>query len=112
MSEVDPKITVHQDGPFCYRAQMEYTADTLDEMAHRAAKRIEGELAQQILARLGYVKVVRCRECRFASAGEAVMSGNWKIGSCHNPRFRGAIHAANIAANDHCAWGERKEDNQ
>ena len=112
MSGVDPEITLHQDGPFCYRAQMEYTSDALDEMARRAAERIEDELVQQILARLGYVKPVRCRECKFASAGEAVMSGNWKIGGCHNPRFRGAIHAANVTADGYCAWGECREETE
>lgn len=112
MSGVDHEITLHQDGPFCYRATMNYTSDTLDEMAHRVAERIENELTQQIIERLGYVKVVRCMECRFALAGEAVMSGNWKIGSCHNPRFRGAIHAANVTADGYCAWGERKEEQE
>lgn len=63
MSGVDPEITLHQDGPFCYRATMNYTSDTLDEMAHRVAERIENELTQQIIERLGYVKPVRCRDC-------------------------------------------------
>lgn len=55
-------------------------------------------------------ELVRCGNCRYASAGEAVIGGNWKLGSCHNPRFRGSIHAANVRADDFCKWGERKAD--
>lgn len=54
------------------------------------------------------VEVVRCRDCRYASAGEAVIGGNWQHGNCHNPRFRGSLHRANARADDFCAWGERR----
>lgn len=57
-------------------------------------------------------EIVRCRDCEFASAGEAVISGDWKIGSCCNSRFRGSIHHANVTANGFCAWGERRNDGQ
>lgn len=102
MSGVDPKITLHQDGPFCYRAQMEYTADTLDEMAHRAAERIEDELVQQILARLGYVKPVRCIECRRASIGSARPDLGDPV-LCHRSDWY-------VRPDGYCAWGVRKED--
>jgi hypothetical protein len=52
-------------------------------------------------------EIVRCRYCRYASAGEAVISGNWQHGNCGNPRFRGSLHAANVRADYYCAWGER-----
>lgn len=52
-------------------------------------------------------EIVRCRDCKYSSAGEAVISGNWKLGSCHNPRFRGSIQAANVTADGFCAWSER-----
>ena len=55
-------------------------------------------------------EIVRCRDCRYASAGEAVLSGNWQHGNCHNPRFRGSLHGANARADGFCAWGVRKED--
>ena len=55
-------------------------------------------------------EIVRCRDCRYASAGEAVISGNWQMGNCHNPRFRMSLHAANVRADGFCAWGERGED--
>lgn len=100
MSGVDPEITLHQDGPFCYRVTMNYTSDTLDEMAHRVAKRIEDELTQQILARLGYVKVVRCREC-----------------CCYHQTHEDGTgicvrHGHGTAPDAYCAWGERKEEHE
>lgn len=54
-------------------------------------------------------EIVRCRDCRYASAGEAVISGNWKLGNCLNPRFRGSIHSANVTADGFCAWEERRD---
>ena len=54
-------------------------------------------------------EIVRCRDCRYASAGEAVISGNWQMGNCHNPRFRMSLHAANVRADGFCAWGKRRE---
>ena len=58
--------------------------------------------------RLSDEEVVRCRDCRHAGAGEAVISGNWQHGNCGNPRFRGSLHRANVRADGFCAWGERK----
>ena len=54
-------------------------------------------------------EIVRCRDCKHASAGEAVISGNWQHGNCRNPRYRGSLHVANARADGFCAWGERKE---
>lgn len=54
-------------------------------------------------------EIVRCGDCRYASAGEAVISGNWQHGNCHNPRFRGSLHGANARADGFCAWGERRD---
>ena len=57
-----------------------------------------------------HVVLIQCRDCRFGSAGEAVISGNWQHGNCGNPRFRGSgIHRANARAKGFCAWGEPKE---
>ena len=53
-------------------------------------------------------EIVRCRDCKYASAGEAVISGNWQHGNCLNPRFRGSIHGANVTADGFCAWACKK----
>ena len=104
MSGVDPEITLNQDGPLCYSAQMEYTADALDEMARRAAERIEDELVQQILARLGYVKVVRCRECRRVTIDQ----GDHDY---REPLWCG-LFRMDVSLDGYCAWGERKEEHE
>lgn len=59
--------------------------------------------------RLTDEEIVRCRDCRYASAGEAVISGNWQYGNCHNPRFRWSVHCANARADGFCAWGVRRD---
>ena len=53
-------------------------------------------------------EIVRCKNCKHASAGEAVISGNWQHGNCHNPRYRGSLHVANVRADGFCSWGERE----
>lgn len=55
-------------------------------------------------------EIVRCGDCKHASAGEAVISGNWQHGNCHNPRYRGSLHAANVRADGFCSWGKRRSE--
>ena len=107
MSGVDPEITLHQDGPFCYRAQMEYTNDALDAMAQRAAERIEDELVQQLLARLGYVKVVRCGECKYYADHEWVLVTD-VCDVCHFWHGK----PTKVAPDGYCAWGECREEHK
>ena len=110
MSEVDPKITVHQDGPFCYRAQMEYTNDTLDTMAQRAAERIEDELVQQILARLGYVKPVRCKDCKSMHSVRSWAGTDEDECWLHASPETVALGKVPTDPDGYCAWGVRRED--
>lgn len=110
MSGVDPEITLHQDGPFCYRAQMEYTADVLDAMARRAAERIEDKLVQQTLARLGYVKVVRCRECKSMHSVRSWSGTDEDECWLHASPETGALGKVPTDPDGYCAWGVRKED--
>lgn len=104
MSGVDPEITLHQDGPFCYRAQMEYTNDALDAMAQRAAERIEDELVQQLLARLGYVKVVRCGECKYDAINHTDHD--------YRETLYCGFHRMDVSPERYCAWGKRKEEHE
>lgn len=98
MSDTEPQFTLKQNGVFT-RVEVEYTNDALDAMAQRAAERIEGELVQQILARLGYVKVVRCRDCRYSMS-------YWESDYCDY-----FSHVTNDP-DGFCAWGERKEETE
>lgn len=102
MSNTKPQFTLEQDGVFT-RVTMEYTPDALDAMAQRAAERIEDELAQQLLARLGYVKPVRCRDCgRFSvdQSDHEYRSGWWCSRWCTDM----------VEPDGFCAWGKRRED--
>lgn len=103
MSDTRPQFTLEQDGVFT-RVSMGYTNDTLDAMAQRAAERIEDELVQQILARLGYVKVVRCRECRRATIDQTEHE--------YREPLRCRRFNTDVKPDAFCAWGERKEDNE
>ena len=103
MSDTRPKLTLNQNGVLT-RMEVEYTTDTLDEMAHRVAERIENELTQQILARLGYVKVVRCRECRRVTIDQ----GDHDY---REPLWCG-LFRMDVSLDGYCAWGERKEEHE
>ena len=53
--------------------------------------------------------IVRCVDCKFAGAGEAVISGEWRLGNCGNPRFKGSRHVVNVTHAGFCAWAERRD---
>lgn len=103
MSDTRPKLTLKQDGMFT-RVEVEYTADTLDAMAQRAAERIEDELVQQILARLGYVKVVRCRDCKRVTIDQGDHG-------YREPLWCG-LFRTDVSLDGYCAWGVRKEETE
>ena len=106
MIGVEPSIELEQGDDFV-RATMEYGPDALDEMARRAAERIEDELVQQILARLGYVKPVRCRDCEHYSDHEWVLITD-VCDVCHFWHGK----PTKVAPDGYCAWGVRREEHE
>lgn len=114
MSNTEPQFTLKQDGVFT-RVNMGYTNDALDAMARRAAERIEDELAQQLLARLGYVKPVRCRDCKHSHITMDGKHCKWcDLLATHDPDGygdppNGYDPEPYFDADFFCAWGERKE---
>ena len=110
MSGIDP-ITVYHFDPekIEVRAESVYPDSVLDEMA----RRVGAKLDEEILARLGYVKPVRCRDCKLF---------NDYHGKCHRPAFiidahgnlyfqgEGLMSATDAEPDGYCAWGCRKED--
>lgn len=54
-------------------------------------------------------EVVRCRDCRYGRAGEALMGGEWKFGDCTNPRFSGGKHTLDVRSDGFCSWAERRD---
>lgn len=64
MSDIEP-ITVYHFEPdkFEVRTEQVYPDSVLNEMARRVGDKLD----EEILARLGYVKPVRCRDCRLCA---------------------------------------------
>lgn len=77
-----------------YRISMDYTAAAIDEIARRVNEQLDNEIMQ----RLGLVKPVRCRDCRFHCIGECTRI---------DEGFKDYWFA--IEPDGFCAWGERKE---
>ena len=102
MSDIEPQITLSQDGPCIYRVEMEYTNDALVAMAQRAAERIGREIDDAVLARLGYVRPVRCRDCERSTIDQTEHEYREPLW-CH--RFN-----TDVKPDGYCAWGRRKED--
>lgn len=94
MSDIEP-ITVYHFEPdkFEVRTELVYPDSVLNEMARRVGDKLDKE----ILARLGYVKPVRCRDCkRFARE----VWGTSTVNVC-----RLHVHAVPSEPDGFCAWG-------
>ncbi len=93
MSEIDPITVYHFDSDkFDVRAELVYPDSVLNEMARRVGDKLD----EEILARLGYVKPVRCKECKYCMS-------YWESDYCDY-----FSHVTNDP-DGFCAWGERKE---
>jgi len=102
MSEIEP-VTVYSqewsdDGNFSIRAESYYPDEVLDEMA----RRVGNELDEEIIRRLGYVKPVRCRDCRWAR--EATPQGQWHLECRLRPLARHYTDDGGF-----CHMGERRD---
>ena len=92
MSNIEPNMQLELGDGFV-RATMEYGPDALNEMARRVGDKLD----EQLLARLGYVKPVRCRDCESAADHCEGMDIYW----CeYLSRY--------VGAGMFCAWGVRK----
>jgi hypothetical protein len=81
-----------EDGNYSIRAESYYPDEVLDEMA----RRVGNELDEEIIRRLGYVKPVRCRDCKRYEWREHL--------------GRSYCHGEYPTEPDgFCAWGERRE---
>lgn len=100
MSNIEPNMRLELGDGFA-RATMEYGPDALDEMARRYAQKVDDEVTQQILARLGYVKPVRCRDCEHFTVDNSdhdCRSGWW----CKR------WNTDMVKPDGFCAWGVRR----
>ena len=76
-----------------YRCSIGYTAAMIDEMA----RRVNEELSDEIMERLGLARVVRCRDCKWFK---------------HNsfPRCDLRMQAVEVDPDGFCAWASRRDD--
>lgn len=109
MSEIEP-VTVYSqewsdDGNFSIRAESYYPDEVLDEMA----RRVGNELDEEIIRRLGYVKPVRCRDCKRQWVFD--LSGLYETHE-HDQMYCALVagHSRLVMPDGYCAWGVRKED--
>ena len=79
----------------------------LFEIADKYAKRLQEQAdemtlnkAADTLAKFGYVKVVRCRDCKDYRASDA---------TCHSWQWHNWDAAIEVEPDGFCAWAERKE---
>lgn len=98
MSVPEPSISIDEQADGFVRVNMTYPQDFIIELARRA----EENICEEVLARLGYVKVVRCKDCRTANTGNAKP----ELGEPIWCRYFGQY----VNPNGYCVWGERKED--
>lgn len=104
MSDIEP-ITVYHLEPnkFEVRTELVYPDSVLNEMARRVGDKLDKE----ILARLGYVKPVRCRDCDLSQkdgtrcllfAGFEPIEGGDEY----------ELVNAEVKPDGYCAWGVRR----
>ena len=98
VSDIEP-ITVYHFDPdkFEVRTELVYPDSVLNEMARRVGDKLD----EEILARLGYVKPVRCRDCKCFSVDQSdheYRSDWWCSRWCTDM----------VEPDGFCAWGARK----
>lgn len=99
MIGVEPITMFHLDpDKYEMHAKLVYPDSVLDEMARRA----EENICEEVLARLGYVKVVRCRDCKRSIIDQ----------TAHEYRESMWCRRFNrgVKPDCYCSRGERKED--
>ena len=96
MSKFDPIVMLDHDGN-TYRVTMDYTEGVINEIARRVGR----ELDEKVLDRLGFVKVVRCRDCKRVTIDQ----GDHDY---REPLWCGLFHV-DVSLDGYCAWGERRD---
>lgn len=75
-----------------------------DECAKRLQERVDGmalDKAADTLERFGYVKVIRCRDCKDYRASDA---------TCHSWQWHNWEAAIEVEPDGFCAWAERRTE--
>lgn len=104
---VEPNVEIEQGDMFA-RVTMSYTPDQLDALAQRVAENWEQEVESSVLSRLGYVRVVRCRDCEHFTPNEEFWVGPILAATCDSCDFWAGKKCA-VKPDGFCAWGKRRE---
>lgn len=109
MIGVEP-ITVYHLDPDKYEmhAKLVYPDSVLDEMARRA----EENICEEVLARLGYVKPVRCRDCKNMHRVQSWAGTDKDECWLHASPETGALGKVLTDPDGYCAWAQRKEETE
>lgn len=109
MSEIDPITVYHFDqDKFDVRAELVYPDSVLDEMARRVGDKLD----EEILARLGYVNPVRCKECKSMHSVRSWAGTGENECWLHASPETGALGKVPTDPDGYCAWGVRKEEHE
>lgn len=98
MSEIEPMTMYHLDpDKYEIHVEMVYQDSVLDEMARRVGDKLDKE----ILARLGYVKPVLCRECKQADIDQTEHEYREPLRCC--------LFHMNVKPDNFCCWACKEE---
>ena len=97
MSVPEPSISIDEQSDGFVRVNMTYPQDFIIELARRA----EENICEEVLTRLGYVKVVRCRECKQADIDQTEHEYREPLRCC--------LFHMNVKPDNFCCWA-CKED--
>lgn len=97
MSVPEPSISIDEQADGFVRVNMTYPQDFIIELARRA----EENICEEVLARLGYVKPVRCMECKQADIDQAEHEYREPLRCC--------LFHMNVKPDNFCCWA-CKED--
>lgn len=99
MIGVEPITMFHLDpDKHEMHAKLVYPDSVLDEMA----RRVEENICEEVLARLGYVKPVRCKDCKRVTIDQGDHD--------YRETLYCGFHRMDVRPDCFCSWGKRKED--
>jgi len=97
MNVPEPSISIDEQADDFVRVNMTYPQDFIIELTRRA----EENICEEVLARLGYVKVVLCRECKQADIDQTEHEYREPLRCC--------LFHMNVKPDNFCCWA-CKED--
>lgn len=105
LTDVSPIIKVEEfENEF--RMTAGYLPSAIDEMARRVNESLDEELMARLAEQHGYVKPVRCRDCKYAD----LVSDQRYIWKASCLMLRTKHREWIVDPDDHCSWGRMREN--